>query len=300
MSTKIAFDAGFGQTKLFTGSRTIITPSAVAKPGEMMAGMSTTADIYTYNGKCLVVGETALRPGLYQDYELSVDWLLAHVPFFLLHALDKAQVDIANIDTIITGLPIAAFSRRDEVVAILNNMGIPNVITVPQGVGALQAYVHEYASRCHPDDEGLVIDIGANTVITIAHNGYQADAMGSNQMNEMGIMAVAKTLQGVFKAMTGSEYSVIEAAKAIRTHEIKSKGQRIDVSAQVEAALNNHVETLINSIAIRYKQSIDRLDHVILAGGGAYLIRKHLPQDWPVVVLEQPEFANVRGYFRAV
>jgi predicted naringenin-chalcone synthase len=119
-------------------------------------------------------------------------------------------------------------------------------------------------------------------------------------MNEMGIMAVAKTLQGVFKAMTGSEYSVIEAAKAIRTHEIKSKGQRIDVSAQVEAALNDHVETLINSIATRYKQSIAKLDHMILAGGGAYLIRKHLPQDWPVVVLEQPEFANVRGYFRAV
>ena len=300
MSNIVAFDNGFGQIKLYAGSQALVAPSAVAKPGEMMTGMATTAEIYEHNGKKLVVGETALRSNLHQDYELSVDWLLAHTPYFLMHILDKAKIDIGSIDTLITGLPIAAFSRRDEAVAILKSMGIQDVRIVPQGVGALAAYTHEYASRCRPDDEGLVIDVGANTVITVAHNGYQADAMGSNQMDEMGIMAVAKTLQGVFKALTGSEYSVIEAARAIRTHEIKNKGQRIDVSRQVEAALNDHVSTLVGSIATRYKQSINKLDHVILAGGGAYLIRKHLPTDWPVVMLDQPEFANVRGYFRSV
>ena len=68
-------------------------------------------------------------------------------------------------------------------------------------------------------------------------------------------------------------------------------------SALVDAVVASYTERLLSVLENDYKAIINDLDEIVISGGGAHLVASVLKNKLPNVrVLDEPEFANVRGY----
>jgi plasmid segregation protein ParM len=300
-------DAGFAQTKWYTGSSQGKFASAIAKPDTIVtAGLGAETKKYTIGGETLVVGKAALTAGAIQDYDREISWLIDRVPFFVAHAATEAGIDFATIDTLALGLPISDFRKhRASLIERMTGFTVngtqysPRIQVYAQGVGALFAYARE-GSSVRQDDQGLLLDCGGNTAICVQHDGYQVSAEGTRQYSKMGISVAAEKLCARLRETMGIEYSLPEAMEIMRTREVKNRGKRINVSKEVDEAITPHIQGLIKTISNDYSARLIKMDHLLLAGGGASLIKQNLPSDLceMAIVLEDSEFANVRGFFR--
>ena len=305
-----AVDAGFAQVKWSVGTKIGLFPSAIAPPvTATTAGLGGEAKRYTSNGRTYVVGDAAFEPLCKQEYERDIQWLMGKVPFFVASAADKAGVDLTNVEVLSLGLPIINYrensKRLTEIMSDFEVNGTrytPKVVVTPQGVGALYSYAYEYHHQNNKDDVGLVIDIGGNTAIVVSHKKYCAMAEGSQQYDAMGLSGAAESVVAFLRERRGIQYTLIEAMDIMRSKRIIGRnGKFEDISSDIDQVISDHFKILFGRIQQTYGQSLHHYNHLLLSGGGATVMRSHLPEEWTVkaIVIQDPEYANVRGYFLA-
>lgn len=302
-------DAGYSGSKgLYMtpeGLKTVQIPSTIALPLQLQAkNIGGGQKIYNYNGTDLVVGHDALLPGSKQIYDRNEEWLLKYMALLLYGTAEKAGVDLRRVSRVTVGLPIESY--RAETRSILaKNLRAARIDGMPiirddcqirihcQGVGALAAFKSE--NQPYDEMNGLVLDVGGNTLLSVSFYNLTPSSSGSCQFNHLGMMSAAEHLTPFLSQMAGTRVASIKAANAMRTGKFMGE----DISVERDKAIAKHGELLISTLTDSYSDTVGELDKLVLAGGGAEAIYNILPADWKrkAVVLSDPEFANVRGYY---
>ena len=304
----LPIDVGFAQSKWRYNGRQGKFPSAVAKQPTLCKGDMQGLNEHTVNGKTLVVGEDACDQFCKQIYEREMTWLIEYLPYFIAQAAREAGIaDLSTVKTLSLGLPIEDFTEwKARLISRLENIEINgvkhsfNVLVTQQGVGAMITCYKEKNIQ-KKNTRGIVIDIGGNTIIIVSHKNFSPTKAGSNQYEESGVSVAAEKIRIRLETLNSKNYSLVDTLNIMRTRTVPGNAAKTDINKEIDAALAAFAQDLVTQINQDYSGSIGGLDHVILAGGGAEIVRPYLPETWPnVIVLDDAEFANVRGYaFRA-
>jgi hypothetical protein len=304
-----AVDAGFAQVKAWTGDKFVIFPTAVAKAaaGADQGVFGEGTKKYTIGDNTLVVGEDALIAEVNSDYNMEVADLMLNVPVFVAKAADLAGIDLATVEVLALGLQIPHFTQnRARLLEIMNKYTVngitythDEVLIIPQAIGVLQTYLHETPFK-KDNEEGMILDCGGNTLHVLGYRGAKARHEGTTTYEKKGIAAAAMKVRVMIQEEVGLQYSIPKTMEVMRTNKIVLfRGKEIDLSDKIDNILNDHFAELIRAVQTDFQMIFDTKNKLILAGGGAALLKKHLPDYWQDMseVLYEPEFANVRGYY---
>ena len=296
-----AFDVGFAQNKIVILDFNVCSqfPSAVAEPPSAMAGMNNGLKIYKMDYGTFVFGEDAMKPGMIQIPLLNEELLIKHMPGLICASADAAGVDLCYVDVLSTGLTLNAWlNHRGALQQSLKTIHC-NEITYkfervdirPQCLGALGGH-SKITSWKYPC--GLILDIGAFSTQMVRYNHCIPTAKDSRQYNELGLLSASRCIVPLLAQIAGGRIITDSMAlKALR--EKKYCGQ--EIVDQVDAVVFSYTELLLSVLGSDYKYIMLDLDEIIITGGGAHLVAQVLKNKLPnVKVLDDPEFANVRGY----
>lgn len=301
MSTKkriFAVDPGFAQTKYAIDGAFGVIPSAIAEPMAAMKSLGSGQRVHITDRGKFVVGQDALEPGSKQIQSLDEDWLLKYLPVLILGAADHAKIDLHEIDVLSICLPpetwVANKGTLEDELSIIRDNGeeyvFDRVDLHAQGVGALGYHAMTGAD---PEEGGLVLDIGGNTILALRYDRLRVKATGSRQYSELGVLSAAQALIPTLSAMAeGRRVSEIKAMAALRARRFLGT----DIGSQVDSILAAYTERILRSVRSDYRDMIPELDRVLVVGGGAYLVGDAISKEYRRVhVPDNPEFANVLG-----
>lgn len=303
----LALDSGFGDQKWKTDKKKgkFDTAVAVASKSSVEFGDSAKVETYDFNDKTFVVGAEAL---LHDNttYSRDVSYIIKYAPLFVAKAIKDSG--IKNPDLLVVGLPLGDWiSRREELTERLSTFIINKktynfegkILVVPQGVGILTDYKSEHPEEVE-SESGYVLDVGFNTAIMLRFENGVAKEQGSKQYNEMGISRALEQLQAFVSKNHGIHLSSIEAKDVFLKGFLKAGyGQKIPLKSTIDEIIEEYMEYLINTVQNEYDRHFKTADKLVIAGGGANLIKDHTPEKYKdlIFVPDEPEFANVRGFF---
>ncbi len=185
------------------------------------------------------------------------------------------------------------------------------LLIVPESYGALMHYAYDAATLHKREDVDmsgttLVVDIGYETTDMSLFEGlhYQRDRTESEPRSGMGV--ISRALQNyVRKGIRNADVSRIDRAMqkiagipAGQPKEIEPiPGIKVDVTDVYDETVSDLAPRIAQEVLTRFPEAVNR---VLLAGGGAYHLREALKQHLaplPIVVVPEPELANVLGGF---
>ncbi|WP_029523595.1 ParM/StbA family protein [Persephonella sp. KM09-Lau-8] len=301
MNEIIAIDTGFSSVKVKTKEKEFKFPSAIATHKPSAISLGEEPSYVEYQGKKYIVGEEALD---YDDkkYARSIEFLLEYAPLFVAEAIKRIN---KKIDTLSVGLPLGYYMKhKEDLEKKLSKFMINdevyefNVLVHPQGVGILADYV--YHEKPEENEEGYVLDIGFNTVIAVRYKELKAKAEGSKQYELFGISKAIENLQEYIKAKYDLNLNSIESNDVFLKGYLKAGyGKKYDLTDQINQIMENYIDTLLKTIEDEFDRHLKKADKLIIAGGGAYHIKKYLPEKYKdfIHIPSNPEFANVRGFY---
>lgn len=322
MTTKenlIAVDAGCAYAKcaFFDESGAIKTaqiPALMAR-GFAPVGLSGAADTYEIEGEQWHVNNGAAENTQFKSYPYS-----SHNLALTLAAL-RSQNYTGDVQ-LATGVPVRDFyadagintanvqrktSLFDKNYALAGgDLGLKiNAYKVcPEAVSAVVDYVVDAAGGEQNAISGsvAVVDIGGRTTdLAVVNSDFMADSQSIKTLN-LGVLDLYKALAKALQKDHGveSEIPTVLLESAARTGEITLyKGQSaLDISSLVKREKAK--------LAERVQEEVERvfgarhLTQTLYAGGGAALFNDQLlsMHDRGVVVADEPQFANARGYLK--
>ena len=293
-----AVDPGFAQVKYSVGGVVGVIPSAVAEPLPSMEGLGKGQRVHVMDVGKLVVGRDALEPGSRQIQSLDEEWLLRYLPLMVVGAADHAGIDLHDVDVLSVCLPPKTWrSVKSEIVRDLSSIRdngdtytFKRVDVFAQALGALGYY----SIGCeNPDESGLVLDIGGNTLLAVRYDKLKAKSTGSRQFNELGVLSAAQALLPTLSEMAeGRRVTEIKAMAAMRDRRFMG----VDIGTHVDSVIKSYSERILRSVRSDYRDMIPELDRLLVVGGGAYLVGDAIKNEYKRVhVPDEPEMANVRG-----
>jgi len=313
MRTTIAIDIGHGWTKVLTGAgaRTRFPSLIAPAPAAVDLGEWSQSPVVRINQLPYLVGESA-RPyatPLWSRSKATDADTLRLLWVAMAHVGASGSVQIA------TGLPLAWFGTqrqafRETLIGCHGTVQLPGEppqdITIESAKILPQAVAGAIATWSHPviaPDRALIIDIGYRTSdFLIVKRAPQAPldiALDGSGTIEHGMSAIAESVVTQLENQWHVPFSLgeVESADTVSIH-----GERIDLVPLRAHARTLLAERLIQELALRLKGQWDRMDTMVLLGGGAVALREELEPRLPstVQVPADPQWANVRGYLGAI
>lgn len=297
----LAIDIGFSSCKCRFGQKEWKFPSFIAPAKARAVNLGDGESGYLYKGQRYSVGDPSEgADGV--KYVREISFLLEYGPLFVAHAVKSLSYQPSAI---VVGLPLEQFrGYREQLKEVLSDFEVNgrcchfDVRVYPQAVGALAEYVYEMTPPS--SENGFLVDIGFNTAIVLKYQDLKAKSDGSTQYNQFGISRALEELGAAIKAKQGISLSPIELNEVFTKGYLSRYGERIDLKAELRGVVSNHIDTLMKTLRDDYDRHLMRSDRLVLAGGGAYHINGQLPEQYQAFCrcLKDPEFANVRGYWR--
>jgi plasmid segregation protein ParM len=313
MRSAIAIDIGHGWTKVLTGTGTRMRfPSLIAAaPPTVDLGEWSQSPIVSINDQPYVVGEAA-RPYATPLWSRSK---ATDADTLRLLWVAMAQVGATGSVQIATGLPLAWFGTqrqlfRQKLIGCSGTVQLPGaapqVITIESAKILPQAVAGAIATWSHPvtvPDRSLVIDIGYRTtdflVVQRAPRTPIDIALDGSGTIEQGMSAVAESVVAQLENQWHLPFPLGEV-ESVDTLSIR--GTPVDLVPLREHARAILADRLVQELALRLKGQWDRMDTMVLLGGGSLALHEELAARLPsaVQVPVDPQWANVRGYLGAI
>lgn len=276
------------------------------------------ADTVEVGGKKYFIGLTAQVQGQAENYSgQSRNWIesVQH-DALLVGAWQRAMQILADNNlaaphqiSLVLGLPASYYADqratlRDRATALLSGRLSANqslVIYVesqsraPLICVAFDANGKETGSA--GDDESWgVVEIGHYTTdFTLHDRGQEVDGAASSAN---GAYVVYDRIAATFK-QAGYLCDTETITGAIKTKQIKVYGKQVDVSHMVNPAIQEFSNYIQEEVGSRFGDKTQRLDGLIVAGGGAYMVGGDLKEIYPnTIVPGNPRFAVAEGYSR--
>jgi plasmid segregation protein ParM len=140
-----------------------------------------------------------------------------------------------------------------------------------------------------------IIDIGFQTTdLALATPQFIESSSGSL---DVGVRSVSDQLSRDLSRKYAITLDTTEAEEALRHRSVKIFGESVDVSEMIEER-TREVAELILSYAHSLWGRGERLNRMILAGGGANIFRSYFTGYPNLHVPEEPSLSNVRGYLK--
>lgn len=215
------------------------------------------------------------------------------------------------IDLLVVGLPVSNYESHHEALKRhlvgehkINDRlicTIKNVLVVYQPLGGLTHCMSlantTLANHDLESSMNLIIDPGFLTVDFLLANGNKIIENKSGAHNG-GVSRILNAIADSITKKIGKKYENYNAIdKALKKRKLKIAGKEEDLLEHIK-----NTKSVIESPITYMKNMIgdgSDIDNIILLGGGANIFEKTLKEnfkDREIIVIEDPSFANVRGY----
>ena len=295
-SRKIAIDLGYGDTKVMANGKLFKFPSAISQVRQSLI-QAEKKDTFLFNGIEYEVGSKALRNAVATRGYL---FLQKYSPLLIFNALLEAQFDLKKPIEIATGLSLVNQSEAQDFLKHIESFVVNDIQIKPQI--SLFAQGQGIYNEANIQSNGLVcvIDIGYNTFdfLVFENNQPKVELCFANKMGaNLAIVDLQKLLIKEFKV----DFSEQEAKEVFLKKEVRIAGKSIDFTDIVNSAIQNYTNFIFDELFSKSGDTLKKAEAVIIGGGGAYFLTKeHLEQvhNANYVFSDNPEFANVRGYYK--
>ena len=279
----IGLDVGFGWTKVKTQDKEFKFPSWISHASYF--SMSEIEPVLV-DGKEYFVGEDASF-GSGKIEIADIETLINYFPVF-----EKYVKKILNVDEafVVSGLPPKYYKKYKE--------KLKTDLVAVQGVGILVDIDKRF--EFSKGDRVLILDIGFNTVdyVLALNQEDKWKKAGLSSISDLGVMQAVKIFKDIVPseiAGKAKDWSTSKWIKAFEDKSISLMGEKIDLSNYFENAVSRYIEMLQKRIAEEVGNQVFEFEHIILAGGGANILKDSFERQ--VIVPENPEFSNARGYY---
>ncbi|HUX78064.1 MAG TPA: ParM/StbA family protein [Anaerolineae bacterium] len=317
----IGLDLGFHSTKAICGERWARFPSFVTRPAESLFSLNGHGQIMVQSGYgCYLVGEEAVKKGLAGARKETAEWIASpeYVGGLFYGALSELTLGTAVSVSLVTGLPLADYARdkgalRERLQGVHRferegrrgqTVTVESVRVVPQAWGVVLALLLDDRGRivCPElaDSKVAVIDVGGHTVNYLSVDGL-SDIPSESKSTERGAWNVVRAVREYLdQAHPGlarlRDHRLMEAVIA---GEIYDQGLRVDLAPVVRPILDDVGQEIVDTAGQYWGPGAATFRQVIVCGGGAYLWGAHVRRAFrQAMVMEQPEMANARGFYR--
>jgi plasmid segregation protein ParM len=301
----IAIDIGYGDIKICTEKNLIKFTNAISFAGNTTVEYSQSAlEVFKFNDLEYLVGEQSLlnNPFITRDYK----YLYEYAPLLVYKALKLSKIKPDDEIHLVTGLSIKDWAKAEEFGERLCNIYVnnehykispDNIKIVPQGKGIYLDYKKH--NDIKSSDFTAIIDIGYNTFdFLLFMNGKPVP--NKNYANTLGVNTLIQELQKLLtKEFPNSSFSEQECKEILMTKHLRIGAKTHDLGNLIAKEIIKYSKIIYNEIQAKNGDLINKVDSIVISGGGAYLLKEINTNifDHQVFSSEPFEYANVRGYF---
>ena len=198
-------------------------------------------------------------------------------------AIDKKKASLQKLVTATDGSPMARIIRQS---------------VFPEGLAAFIDYAVDDQGelRVDLDNEVIgIIDIGGRTTdIAVVEPRGKIDHARSGSEN-IGVLDLVEAVITSLSKTLGVAVPAHTVMQALRTGHISAFGTKRDITDIIKACAQDVLQRILREIDRRLGDGVD-LTRILLVGGGANvfgLVSEKYPH---ILIPEDPEFANARGF----
>lgn len=321
-----AIDLGFLYTKAIIGGKPILMKSVVgnAKPqrfADLNMGLKEDVD----NLQCRVGTEEYFVSDLAIDqsdvilHSLKDDRFDSEATEVLTKTVFALGLEGETETKIVSGLPVSHYAEykknisnlflgkfhnfnvHDNGKPIMGTVRVNQGVFIPQPFGALLNRVLD--SNGNISDKALagktvaVIDPGFGTT-----DVYVADALSPVERLTFSTKTAMNHAYGLIANKIEEQFGVIlplhAVEKIVRKGEFRKSGKVYPMHQVIQWAYKSTAQQLIAEITNKWK-TIHEIDHILLAGGGGQALSKFILPEFPnIELLDDPQWAVVKGYYK--
>lgn len=312
-------DIGYGFTKVAAGGRPPLVMPSIVGSNEEPSYRSDIGDRIriiplSLNGHSYLVGEAARRFSRHRYRIFDSTW--AESSYYLLlfvSALMRIDKSACEPAAVVTGLPVSHYTqeRVRQVQDLLGHahdvrissgealVKVEKIKVIPQPFGSFfDLILNDEGKLKDPDkirDRVGIIDIGFQTTdLALATPQFIESSSGSL---DVGVRSIADQLSRDLSRKYSITLDTTEAEEALRHKSVRIFGESVDLGDMI-AERTREVAELILSYAHSLWGRGERLNRLILAGGGANILRSYFSTYPNLQVPEEPSLSNVRGYLK--
>jgi hypothetical protein len=316
----VGFDGGFHSIKAVSGDRVSHFPSFATKPAESMFSLNghATVIVASEHGRHLV-GDEAVKKSRTGARKESSTWIKSQEYLSLFYAAMSDLTDATQVTVnLVAGLPLADYVRdrnvlRDRLLGThrFTREGragqvvkVETVRAVPQGWGPILCQLLDDAGRIVRQElireKHAVVDIGGHNVGYLSIDGL-SDIPSETRGTERGAWNVVRVLRDFLDAEHPglSRLADHNLMQAIVEGVIFDAGEAVDLGPVVSSIIDDIGQEIVDTARQYWGNDAATFRSVIVCGGGAHLWGNHIRRAFrQAVVLDSPEMANARGFFR--
>lgn len=300
-----AADIGHSYFKGIGNGKRVFFPSVLGEIRAQLVGQDGYLQIETDDGAWFI-GDGAIEQSLNLIRGQDKSWLKTPMYRALLLAGISEVVSPATYEVtidLVSGLPVADFSMRDEVSALLSGshlvrrpgrrnleITIRNILFVPQALAAFDGNLNDGKTL-------VVLDIGGRNINYSTLTGKRAIATQCGS-TEAGMLNIVEQIARQIKNKTGRDLKTHQAIEAMKTGRTRAYGQECDVSDIVTAELEMFVDSVHTLVSSKWGDT-SAVDILLIAGGGALMVGERVARRYPQArIVDDPQWANANGYLR--
>ena len=291
----VAVDVGFGDCKAVDNEGNVLKMPSEFSVYDHTSKSAQGAKTIEFEGNKYLVGAEVSKRRQSAEKLNSVDRLIHYAPLFVMAVEYKLPVN----GHLAVGLPLTDLKRGAEMKRRLKQF-YPDteVFVCAQGMGcAVDAAIRD----------AIIIDIGYNTLdIYVSDEGRVIpDECISIEGKGLG-WAVEKLWRHIIENHKIDDVTLGQAEDAIKgNNTIKRHGKPIDIDNDIKNIMDSWSRMLLTTIKTgAWARRLDKVEKIILAGGGAYHVNlKDVGKDTVtdrILKPDKPEFSNVRGFLKIV
>jgi len=274
-------------------------------------------DTVHVHGRAFFVGETAaLQGNMALSSGLSADWISTDEHTALM-AMGRQIVDRDGIEgprIYVLGLPISRFEDdRDKLRQIASHIltDAVEIKIVPQPMGGYNAHMLSRAGvpqsgRSMKDESWAIVDVGYYSTDFIMFLGGRWIEPASGGC--AGVRMAAEHLQRALSENHKVERNLVDVEQALRQGYLKHRGLTIRLEQEIQYASTLVANKVSDMAAQLMENYIDKIDGILVIGGGAGMVLPTLQQRWSHAVeivdqhhnpaLSGPRYLVSEGYYR--
>ena len=275
-------------------------------------------DTVEVNGRKFFIGQTAALQGQAENFSgQNRNWVETDQhDALLVGAWTRAMSILANNGmqstdqlALVLGLPASYYvaqrgALRARAHALLSRLLLPHQTLkvyiesqsrAPLLCVAFDAFGNETGHAGDNESWG-VVEIGQFTTdFSLWDRGQEVDSAASSAG---GVHMVYDKLATAFKQQ-GYLTDFVTISTAIKTKKLKVFGKETDVSNIVSPAVSEFSSYIQEEVSKRFGEKAQRMDGLIVAGGGAYIVGAEIKAKYPnAIVPANPRFVVVEGFAR--
>ncbi len=312
MSASIGLDIGHSAVKIavsdMDGKRHFLTiPTAICqsiKISDEVEAARAAKETVRVGSLDYFIGDTAvIQGGINVTSGLSEDWINSPEHTALMIGAYRKAVEIAGDKNpkLVLGLPTHLYARQKDKLrdTAIGAIGVTDVRVVPQPMGPYFEEMFDekgVPSAAVTEESWGVVEIGYFTTdFMLMMNGRWVEKASGTCS---GARVAAEHLQRIL-GDKGITADLPECEEALRKKVIRNFTQKIDVSNDVNEAVNILANEVIDTATRLMEPYARKLDGVIIAGGGASFMYDKIKTRWPhAVTPQQPRMSVAEGMRR--